>query len=199
MNDVPFTYDELDEIFRGDGHNDDIGLSAIDGLIAALVAGPETVPPEEWLPSIFADKMPSTVEGHPESRATATILARYAEVEQMLALHPAAYQPIFMHDRGRFIIRPWGLGFMIGLSKRADAWLPVLLSPQRMVLKPILAVSEVGRQALPELSDKQIQEIVAVTEVPQIAAAVRAIYAHHANKRRPRKLSTLRRPGRRAP
>ena len=80
MNEVPFTYDELDEIFRGDGHNDYIGLSAIDGLIAALVAGPETVPPEEWLPSIFADKMPSTVEGHPERRATATILARYAEV-----------------------------------------------------------------------------------------------------------------------
>ena len=121
MNDVPFTYDELDGIFRGDGHNDYIGLSAIDGMIGALVAGPQIVPPEEWLPAIFNDKMPSTEEGHPESRATATILARYAEVEQQLALHPAAYQPIFMHDRGQFIIRPWGLGFMIGLSMRADA------------------------------------------------------------------------------
>ncbi len=103
IEDEPYTYDELDELFRRDGNNDYIGLSVIDGLIAALVAGPATVPPREWLPLIYADKMPSTVKGHPESRSKATIMARYAEVEQILALHPAGYQPIFMHDRGRFI------------------------------------------------------------------------------------------------
>ena len=61
MTDTPFTYDELDELFRGDGRNDYIGLSAIDGMIAALVAGPVVVPKEEWLPLIFADHMPRTI------------------------------------------------------------------------------------------------------------------------------------------
>jgi predicted nucleic acid-binding protein len=35
-----FTYAELDEILRGTGRNGAIGISAIDGLIAALVAAP---------------------------------------------------------------------------------------------------------------------------------------------------------------
>jgi yecA family protein len=198
IEDEPYTYNELDELFRGDGHNDYIGLSAIDGLIAALVAGPAVVPPNEWLPLIFADKMPSSVKGHPESRSTATIMARYAEVEQILALHPAGYQPIFLHDRGRFIIRPWGLGFMMGLSKRSSAWMPLLLSPQRQILQPILASNELGRPMLPELSDLQIAHIVAATEVPQISGAVQAAAKYYAAQRKPGKLYTLRRPARRA-
>ena len=51
MIDTPFSYDELDELLRGDGDNDFIGLSSIDGMIAALVAGPAVVPPAEWLPA----------------------------------------------------------------------------------------------------------------------------------------------------
>jgi len=35
-----FTSAELDEILRGTGRNGAIGMSAIDGLIAALVAAP---------------------------------------------------------------------------------------------------------------------------------------------------------------
>jgi uncharacterized protein len=38
-----FSYAELDEILRGTSHSGAIGMSAIDGLIAALVAAP--VPP----------------------------------------------------------------------------------------------------------------------------------------------------------
>jgi hypothetical protein len=35
-----YSHDELDAILRGDGRGDVIGMSAIDGLIAALAAGP---------------------------------------------------------------------------------------------------------------------------------------------------------------
>src|ERR1700738_4165125 len=46
-----FTYDELDGILRGaGGHDGAIGMSAIDGLIAALVAAPTFVHPDEWVP-----------------------------------------------------------------------------------------------------------------------------------------------------
>jgi hypothetical protein len=41
-----FTYDELDELFRGKGGPDgNVGMSSIDGMIAALVAGPSFIPP----------------------------------------------------------------------------------------------------------------------------------------------------------
>ena len=35
-----FTYDEADIILRADGQSDFVGINAIDGLIAAVAAGP---------------------------------------------------------------------------------------------------------------------------------------------------------------
>jgi len=58
----PFTYTELDEILRGTGHTGAIGMSAIDGLIAALVAAPSFVHPDEWIPLIFGKRSLRTVE-----------------------------------------------------------------------------------------------------------------------------------------
>ena len=58
-----FTYAELDEILRADGHADAIGMSAIDGLIAALVAAPSFVHPKEWIPLIFGGRQPPLHEG----------------------------------------------------------------------------------------------------------------------------------------
>jgi yecA family protein len=192
VTETPFRYDELDELLRGDGHNDYIGLSAIDGMIAAFVAGPEAVPAEEWLPMIFAGHSPSCVKGSPESRATTTIIARYDEVERTLALRPPIYQPILMHDLGQFILRPWAIGFMMGLSTRRDAWLPVLLK-KRLMLAPLLACSELGRPMLPDLSATEVDD-VAAKDPSQIAAIVVAVLHFHKNGQHQRKTSTEKRP-----
>lgn len=40
MSQAIYTYDELDEILRGDGHGGYVGVSAIDGLVASVAAGP---------------------------------------------------------------------------------------------------------------------------------------------------------------
>lgn len=53
-------YDELDEILRGDGRSGYVGLSAIDVLIAAVVAGPRVLPSTTWLPPIFGNEMPGS-------------------------------------------------------------------------------------------------------------------------------------------
>lgn len=192
MTDTPFSYDELDELLRGDGHNDFIGLSTIDGMIAALVAGPAAVPEDEWLPMIFAGRRPSTVKGSPESRAAATIIARYVEVEWTLARQPLTYQPILMHHLGQFILRPWAIGFMMGLSTRRNAWLPILLK-KRLELAPILACSELGKPMLPDLSAIEIDR-VAAKDPSQIAAVVIAIMRFPKAERHRRKTSTSRRP-----
>ena len=160
MIDTPFSYDELDELLCGDGHNDFIGLSSIDGMIAALVAGPAVVPPAKWLPIIFAGHGPSTTKGTPESRAVATIMARYAEVERDLLHQPSSYRPILMHHLGQFILRPWAIGFMMGASTLQHAWFPVL-TKKRAEMAPLLACCEIGSPMLPELSRKEIAQVAA--------------------------------------
>ena len=186
MNETPFTYDELDEIFRGDGHNDFIGLSNIDGLIAALVAGPAVVPKAWWLPEIFAGHMPSSVPGSPESRAAATIMTRYAQVEDILAKRPKTYQPILMHHLESFVVGPWALGFMMGmgLGQADEAWMKMLGSRRRDLL-PILAATEIGRQMLADMSCSDIQRIAETTEPVQIAGAVLAVHRFYKSHRLP--------------
>jgi hypothetical protein len=44
-------------LHEGEGHHDAVGMSAIDGLIAALVAAPVFVHPDEWLPLIFGGRL----------------------------------------------------------------------------------------------------------------------------------------------
>ncbi len=175
MTNAPFTYPELDEVLRGDGHNDFIGISAIDGLIAALVAGPVFVPKERWLPAIFAGHLPSAIEGSPENRAAATIMARYAEVEHGLSQKPPSYQPMFMHHLGRIITTDWATGFMMGLAQGGDAWRPLGIGPRRNTLAPIFASSDLGRRMLPEMSVSVLDRI-ADAAAPQIASVVAALW-----------------------
>jgi hypothetical protein len=75
-----FTYAELDEILRGTGRTGAIGMSAIDGLIAALVAAPSFVHPDEWMSLIFGGRQPPLQENCPELCAVKTIFNRYNEV-----------------------------------------------------------------------------------------------------------------------
>ena len=104
MTKPAYSYDELDEIFRGKGDNDIVGMSLIDGLIAALVAGPVFVDPREWLPLIFAGRLPALDDGTPEHLAVNTIFNRYNEVSATLPDHPSAYRPIFMRPDSRRIV-----------------------------------------------------------------------------------------------
>src|SRR5579864_3324871 len=95
-----FTYAELDEILRGNGRNGAIGMSAIDGLIAALVADPSFVHPDEWIPLIFGDRQPPLNENSPELRAVKTIFNRYNEVSENPRRSAGGVSPD-LHGRGR--------------------------------------------------------------------------------------------------
>lgn len=100
-----FTYDELDAILRGTGgHNGAIGMSAIDGLIAALVAAPSFAHPDEWVPLVFGGHKPRMDPGSVEERAVRTIFNRYNEVTTTLSEQPDSYRPIFMIDRDGSVV-----------------------------------------------------------------------------------------------
>ena len=104
-----FTYAELDEILRGSGHAGAIGMSAIDGLIAALVTAPSFVDPDEWVPLVFGGHPPPLDENSPELGVVKTIFNRYTEVSDILADRPQAYRPIFMvDDDGSVVVRDLG-------------------------------------------------------------------------------------------
>jgi len=147
-----FAYAELDEILRGAGRTGAIGMSAIDGLIAALVAAPSFVHPEEWIPLIFGGRQPLH-ENSPELHAVKTIFNRYNEVSETLADWPPAYRPIFMvDDDGSIIARDWAVGFALGIGLRSKEWGEcILLTEHRQALVPILVYCEGELDLLPDM------------------------------------------------
>jgi yecA family protein len=174
-----FTSAELDEILRGTGRNGAIGMSAIDGLIAALVAAPGFVHPDKWIPLIFGGRQPPLHENSPEHRAVKTIFNRYNEVSEILADRPRAYRPIFMiDDDGSIVARDWAVGFALGIGlcpkERGER---ILLTKHREVLIPILIYCEEGLDLLPEMpaTEKHQRQGAAHEQIAQAVAAARAI------------------------
>lgn len=175
-----FTYDELDELFRGKGGPDGyVGMSSIDGMIAALVAGPSFVPPEEWLPHIFGGKMPKGEPGTVETRAVQTIFNRYNEVSKILSERPADYRPIFMvDDDGGLFVRHWVVGFMLGLGLRGNRWAEIVfMTKHRPLMEPILLCSSDGPDFLFNMpaAERARKRPDAPTKIPAAVAALRNV------------------------
>ncbi|AAB91717.1 putative transposase number 4 of uncharacterized insertion sequence (plasmid) [Sinorhizobium fredii NGR234] len=146
------SYDELDEYLRGDGHNDYVGVSAIDGLIAAVVAGPVTILPDIWLPHVFGGSMPQARPGSIEERLVNTVLNRHDEVESLLRDAPGHYYPIFMNHKGKTIVGPWAIGFSLGLSLGGEAWAPIAGNAKASDLPHHGRQSAAGQTAHPAFS-----------------------------------------------
>ena len=195
-----FTYAELDEILRGTGRNGAIGISAIDGLIAALVAAPSFVHPDEWIPLIFGARQPPLHENSPELRAVKTIFNRYNEVSETLADRPAAYRPIFMvDDDGSIVARDWAVGFALGIGLRSEAWgKRILLTKHREVLIPILVCCEGEFDLLPEIpaTEKRRRQATAHEQIAQAVAAARAICNPYRAAETRQQPARIRRPAR---
>jgi len=176
---VTDAFAELDEILRGTGRTDAIGMSAIDGLIAALVAAPSFVHPDEWIPLIFSGRQPPLHENSPELRAVKTIFKRYNEVSEILADRPAAYRPIFMTDgEGSIVVRDWAVGFALGIALRSKEWgRCILLTEHRQVLVPILVYCEGELDLLPDMpaAEKRRRQATAHAEIAQAVADARNI------------------------
>jgi len=198
-----FTYTELDEILRGTGHSGAIGMSAIDGLIAALVAAPSFVHPEEWIPLIFGGRQPPLDENSPELRAVKTIFNRYNEVSDILVDRPQAYRPIFMiDDDGSIVARDWAVGFALGIGLRPKQWGESILSTKhRQVLIPILVYCEGALDLLPDMTaaEKHRRQATAHKQIAQAVASARDIcnpYRAAEARRQPAKRRRSTRPRR---
>ena len=83
-------------------------VSAVDGLLAGIVVGPEPIEPKEWTRLIFGVR-PLGKDG---DAAVQAVLDRHATVAKILAEAPAHYAPLFMRtDEGTVLAQDWAAGF----------------------------------------------------------------------------------------
>ncbi len=95
-------------------------ISGLDGYIAAIMIGPKSIDPRDWIGAIAGANALVAAEGTREYLAIQSIAAHYNRVSRTLFDMPALYRPIFMEAPvgGAF----WRLGFMEGVLLAKRAW-----------------------------------------------------------------------------
>jgi Uncharacterised protein family (UPF0149) len=72
-----------------------MGVSLIDGFLAATIVGPQLVPQARWLSQIFGATLPGSHGDRAGAAAIAAIVARHDEVRDVLCRNGQSYAPIF--------------------------------------------------------------------------------------------------------
>jgi uncharacterized protein len=141
--------DALDAFLSSDHAPDDgMALSDLDGFLTAIVVGPETIPPSEWLPKVWGGGSPGFADIDEAKLVLGAVLGRQNDIARALAEDPPVCEPIFWETAaGDPIAGDWAEGFLEGMLLRLDAWQPLFMDKHASdLLFPILALcgDEIG-------------------------------------------------------
>jgi uncharacterized protein len=157
-------------------------IATLDGYVAAIVAGPVSISPLDWIcPLLAIDADAFNHGGTAEFAAISAVVQHHNAISNTLSTAPQLFEPI--HQRkpnGDVDARPWCLGFHAAMQPRLSAWAPLLdtRNINHGLLLPILlhCVDDQGRPLLgptrkgPE-TEKFLRE--AHTDIPAVVEAMR--------------------------
>ena len=124
-------------------------LSELDGFLAALVAGPEVVPREEWLAEVWDNEEPDYADAAEQDAIERALFDRYDAIEAGLDATPLGYAAILWQDEaGTTVAEDWAAGFMQGVTLRARAWQPALADEDASML--LIPIASLAGMTLPE-------------------------------------------------
>jgi uncharacterized protein len=181
MTAVAMPLDKLDLWLRG-RTGAAASLSMLDGYVAAVVAGPVSMDPPEWIcPLLGIDIDAFNHGGTPEFAAISAVAVRHNRIVEMLSTEPKTFEPILVRKPNREIdAAPWCQGFYAAMKLRWSAWTP-LTDPADInhgLLLPILlhCVDDHGRPLLgPPKTGLQTQQLlkIAYSDIPAAVEAMR--------------------------
>jgi uncharacterized protein len=175
--------DELAEFLNRrtlSGHR--MGMSMLDGYLTAIVSGPETIMPSEWLPAVWGEDQAeddasfSSVE---EAQRMMKLLLRHMN-EIVRNMEQDSLAPIFLvKDGDEETLFPdlWCVGYAHGIALRPAAWEAIdsdeegsaFLMPIFALAAPLLHPNDdddeeddedVGDELVPEEDRRKIAELI---------------------------------------
>jgi uncharacterized protein len=178
---VAMPLDKLDRWLPGRAGASAANLSMLDGFVTAIVAGPVSMGPPEWIcPLLGIDIDAFNHGGTLEFAAISAVAVRHNTIVETLSTSSKTFEPIFVSKPNRDIdAAPWCRGFYAAMKLRLSAWSP-LRNPADInhgLLLPILlhCVDDHGRPLLgPPKTGQQTQQFLR-TAYKEIPAAVEAM------------------------
>jgi uncharacterized protein len=167
---------------RANRHAAATGLPMLDGYVTAIVAGPESISPLDWICPLLAIDADAFNHGDtPEFAAISAVALRHNEISQILSTTPRQFEP--MHRRkpsGDVDPRPWCQGFYAAMQLKLSAWAPLLdaRNVNHGLLRPILlhCRDDQGRPLLgPSRSGREAKHFLrnAYADTPAVVEALR--------------------------
>ena len=97
-----FLLDRIDDdADTGDRDEGILDISELDGFLTAVVSGPVTVLPSQWIPQVWGDFEP-VWEREQDVQKVMTLLMRHMNaIAVMLKEQPEDFEPIFLERSGR--------------------------------------------------------------------------------------------------
>jgi uncharacterized protein len=181
MTAVAMPLDKLDRWLQGRAGSSAANLSMLDGFVTAIVAGPVSMGPPEWICPLLGIGIDAFNHGGTlEFAAISAVAVRHNTIVETLSTSPKTFEPIFVSKPNRDIdAAPWCRGFYAAMKLRLSAWSP-LRNPADInhgLLLPILlhCVDDHGRPLLgPPKTGQQTQHFLR-TAYKEIPAAVEAM------------------------
>ncbi len=149
-------------------------LSYLNGLVTAVIVGPEAVPAAEWIGCFLEGSDGSSDEA--DSLLATVALIEHGKIVESLGSH-GSYEPHFWEDGdGNLVTRDWAEGFFTGIRLRSEGWKPFLEGKGRIMtamLCVLLQDKEIEAQLVEQNEDPK--RLFASPQV-KVADYIRALY-----------------------
>jgi uncharacterized protein len=118
-------------------------LSDLDGFLAGIIVGPESILPSEWLPVIWDGEEPEFASEDEMRTVLSAIMGRYDEIVTCLNDESKTFDPIFWEGPdGQVIAADWAAGFLDAVALRPKAWEPLITHHRAgIMMLPILLLN----------------------------------------------------------
>ena len=181
-------FDRLDSVLARFGDKQSMNLEKLDGFLAALICGPGTVLPSEYLPLIWGDDivLEDTFNTQPLLHDFLALIMRHWNVIADTLHSGDIYLPLLLEDKdGISHANDWAAGFLRGMELRKEDWENLLNDEERGGwLVPILTLAhENSLDAVLRPYNESVSAEMREKLIVGAAAGVTGIYRHFQSKR----------------
>src|SRR6478672_7878895 len=124
MKSQPLTETELDQlsaVLERFGDERSMNLEQLDGFFAALICGPELVPPSKYLPKILGDQ--TVFEDTSSAQVFMSLLMRHWNAIVDTLSSGEVHQPLLLEDESGIAHgNDWANGFLSGMEFGKEDW-----------------------------------------------------------------------------
>jgi uncharacterized protein len=177
--------EELDTFLMSDTTSEDtMMLDMVDGYLTAIVVGPTTILPSQWLPGIWGpseDDAPEYESMEEAQRIVELLIRQTNGIIWSLQHDPEMFDPMFPtmtygNDSREYIDgEGWSVGFIAGLGLSSKDWQPLFDDPEgKAALRPIALLGGYEPTEENEKLTRWPEQREELTK--QIAASVASIY-----------------------